>query len=170
MLRSKKAEFVTNLEELYKNFSSIIVTHYHGLTVAQLSILRRSLRNNGGGFKVVKNRLSKIAVGNVGAKSMIDMLSGPTAIAYSNDPVGVAKAIVDFIKLHESLKIVGGFVDSQLLNVEEVKQIAKLPSLDGIRGQIIGILQQPSIQLVTLLQAPSSAIARVLNAHANNNN
>ncbi|WPY00441.1 50S ribosomal protein L10 [Candidatus Trichorickettsia mobilis] len=166
MLRSEKQKFVSELAEVYQQSGSLIVTHYHGLTVKQITVLRRSLREKGAGFKIVKNTLSKIAADNAGIKQISELFCGPTAIAYSKDPIIAAKTIVEFAKLNERLKIVGGIVDNQLLNVEEVKQIAKLPSLDELRGKIIGVLQAPATRIATVLQAPATGLARVLQAFA----
>ncbi len=166
MLRSEKQKFVSELAEVYQQSGSLIVTHYHGLTVKQITVLRRSLREKGAGFKIVKNTLSKIAADNAGIKQISELFCGPTAIAYSEDPIIAAKTIVEFAKLNERLKIIGGIVDNQLLNVDEVKQIAKLPSLDELRGKIIGVLQAPATRIATVLQAPATGLARVLQAFA----
>jgi large subunit ribosomal protein L10 len=166
VLRSEKQKFVSELAEVYQQSGSLIVTHYHGLTVKQITVLRRSLREKGAGFKIVKNTLSKIAADNAGIKQISELFCGPTAIAYSEDPIIAAKTIVEFAKLNERLKIIGGIVDNQLLNVDEVKQIAKLPSLDELRGKIIGVLQAPATRIATVLQAPATGLARVLQAFA----
>lgn len=158
MLKSKKRDFVTELESLYNQSGSVIITHYHGLTVAQLTTLRKSLRAKNGGFKIVKNTLSKIAVNQAGAEKLIDLFSGPTAIAYSEDPIGAAKSVVEFAKTNNKLKIIGGMVDDKLLTSLDVEQLAKIPSLDELRGQIVG-----------LLQAPAAGIARILQAYADKN-
>lgn len=158
MLKSKKRDFVAELESLYNQSGSVIITHYHGLTVSQLTTLRKSLRAKNGGFKVVKNTLSKIAANQVGAEKIVDLLSGPTAIAYSEDPLSAAKSVVEFAKTNDKLKIIGGMVDDQFLTSSDVEQLAKIPSLDELRGKIIG-----------LLQAPASALARVLQAYAEKN-
>ena len=169
MLRSEKQEFVASLAEIYKQSGSLIVTHYHGLTVSQITVLRRALREKGAGLKVVKNTLSKIAANNTGLNQISELFSGPTAIAYSEDPIAAAKAVVEFAKSNERLKIIGGIIDSQLLNVEEVQLIARLPSLDELRGRIIGVLQAPATKLARVLQTPATGLARVLQAYADKN-
>lgn len=166
MLRSEKIQCVSELEDVYKNSGSVIITHYHGLTVSQITVLRRALRSNGGSFKVVKNTLSKIAANKTGLEQSCNLLSGPTAIAYSVDPIIAAKTVVEFAKNNEKLKIIGGIVNNQLLSVDEVKYIAKLPSLDELRGKIVGVLQAPATKIAGVLQAPASAIARVLQAYS----
>ncbi len=169
MLRSEKHEFVAELEEVYKKSSSVIVTHYHGLTVSQITSLRKALKAKGAGFKVVKNTLSKIAASKAGVQDVSTLLTGPTAIAYSEDPVEAAKVVVDFAKANECLKIVGGLVDNQLLDAKSVHHLAKLPSLNDLRGKIIGILQAPATKVARVLQTPAAQLARVLHAYAEKN-
>lgn len=169
MLRSEKREFVVSLEDVCKRSSSVIITHYHGITVSQMTILRRSLRGNGAGFKIVKNTLSKIAVENAGIGAISPFLSGPTAIAYSEDAVAAAKSVVGFAKTNDKLKIIGGIVNNQVLNAEEVHQLAKLPSLEELRGKIIGVLQAPATKVAGVLQAPAAQLARLLQAYAEKN-
>jgi large subunit ribosomal protein L10 len=167
VLRSEKHEFVAALEDVYKNSNSVIITHYHGLSVSKITALRKSLRENGAGFKVVKNTLSKIAAKQAGLDSMSNLLKGPTAIAYSTDPVAAAKQVMEFAKANDNFKIIGGIVDNQILNADEVQQLAKLPSLDALRGKIIGVLQAPAAKIVGIVQAPASQLARVIQAYAN---
>ena len=170
VLKLEKQEFVAELEDLYQDSSSVIVTHYHGLTVAQITSLRRNLRNNNAGFKVVKNTLSRIAASKTAVKSITDLFSGPSAIAFSKDPVAAAKIVVEFAKTNSQLKIIGGFVNGQILNAASVGQLAKLPSLDELKGQIVGLLQAPAVKIAGVLQAPAAQLARVVQAYANKNN
>ncbi|PCJ29508.1 MAG: 50S ribosomal protein L10 [Rickettsiales bacterium] len=169
MLRSNKKNCVTELEEIYKISNSVIVTHYHGLTVTEVTKLRRSLRENGASFKVVKNTLSKIAALNSKFAGDPEMFAGPTAIAYSEDPVAAAKGVVEFAKSNDNLKIIGGVVNDKILDISAIQQLAKLPSLDALRGKIIGVLQAPATNLARVTQAPASALARVLQAYADKN-
>ena len=169
MLRSEKHEFVEKLEEVYKQSSSVIITHYHGLSVSQITALRKSLRENGASFKVVKNTLTKIAAGNAGVKDVANLLKGPTAIAYSADPVIAAKKVVEFAKANKKLTVVGGIVDDEILSAEQVLELSKLPSLDELRGKIIGVLQAPAAKIVGVLQAVPVQLARVIQAHADKN-
>lgn len=170
MLRAEKYEFVARLEEVYRGSSSVIVTHYHGLTVSQVTMLRRTLKAKGAGLKIVKNTLSKIAAANVGIDdAFAGVFSGPTAVAYSQDPVEVAKIVVEFAKTNESLKIIGGLVNNQLLDANSVQLLAKLPSLNELRGKIIGILQAPATRIAGVLQAPASGLARIFQAYADKN-
>lgn len=169
MLRSEKKTFVSELEKIYQDANSVIITHYHGLTVSQITNLRKALRENGASFKIVKNTLSKIAATNVKLTHDPEAFSGPTAIAYSKDPVAAAKGVVEFAKANDNLKVIGGIVNDKILNVGEVQQLAKLPSLDQLRGKIVGILQAPAANLVRIVQAPAGSIARVIQAYSEKN-
>ena len=169
MLRSEKKTFVSELEKIYQDSSSVIITHYHGLTVSQITNLRKALRENGASFKIVKNTLSKIAATNVKLTHDPEAFSGPTAIAYSKDPVAAAKGVVEFAKANDNLKVIGGIVNDKILNVGEVQQLAKLPSLDQLRGKIVGILQAPAANLARIVQAPAGSVARVIQAYSEKN-
>jgi large subunit ribosomal protein L10 len=169
VLRSDKKIFVSDLEGIYKTSNSVIVTHYHGLTVSEVTNLRRSLRDSGASFKVVKNTLSKIAASNAKLTHESEMFSGPTAIAYSEDPVAAAKGVVEFAKTNDNLKIIAGIVNNKILDVSSVQQLAKLPSRDHLRGKIVGILQAPASTLDRVTQAPAGALARVIQAYAEKN-
>ncbi len=169
MLRSEKKSFIAGLEDIYKTSNSVIVTHYHGLTVAEVTKLRHILREKGASFKIVKNTLSKIAAANVGMSVESGAFSGPTAIAYSEDPIAAAKGVVEFAKANDNLKIICGIVDDKILDVSAIQQLAKLPSLDELRGKIVGILQAPAASLARVAKAPAGALARVLQAYADKN-
>lgn len=166
MIKSQKHESVAAIKEIYKNFNTVIVTHYHGLTVAQITTLRKSLRSNNASLKIVKNTLSKIAASKTEVDSISTLFKGPSAIAYSDDPIAVAKCIVGFAKTNEQLKIVGGVVNTHLLDTGSVQKLATLPSLDELRGKIIGLLQAPAAKIASLAQAPAAQLARVLHAHS----
>jgi large subunit ribosomal protein L10 len=170
VLRSEKKTFVSELEKIYEDSNSVIITHYHGLTVSQITNLRKALRENGASFKIVKNTLSKIAATNVKLTHDPEAFSGPTAIAYSKDPVAAAKGVVEFAKANDNLKVIGGIVNDKILNVVEVQQLAKLPSLDQLRGKIVGILQAPAANLARIVQAPAGSLARVIQAYSEKNN
>lgn len=169
MLRSEKKSFVEELEGIYKTSNSVIVTHYHGLTVSEVTRLRKSLREKGASFKVVKNTLSNIAASRIGQAYDSKMYAGPTAIAYSEDPVAAAKAVVEFAKTNDNLKIIGGVVNNTILDVSAVQQLAKLPSLNELRSTLVGLLQAPATKLARVLQAPACSLARVMQAYADKN-
>ncbi len=166
MLRAEKKNFVTELEGVCRDSNTMIFTHYHGLTVAQISELRRTLRANNAGFKVVKNTLFRIAAKGANIEFAEGIVKGPIAIAYSADAVAAAKGVVEFAKSNDNLKVVGGIVNNTILSVDGVRALSKLPSLDELRGKIIGLLQAPATKLACVLQAPASGVARVISAHA----
>lgn len=168
MLKSKKIESVKELEEIYSNSKSVVITHYHGLTVSDITVLRRSLRECGASFKVVKNTLVNIANKNIGIQNDESMYTGPTAIAYSEDEVSAAKGVVDFAKSNDNLKIIGGVVNQSIVNVVDVKQLAALPSIDELRGKLVGLLQAPAGKLARIVQTPASSLAQVFKAYAVN--
>lgn len=170
MLRAKKKDFVAELEGICKDSTAVIFTHYHGLTVSQVTELRRKLRENDANFKVVKNTLFKIAAQNAKVELEDNMSSGPVAIAYSKDPVAAAKGVVEFAKKNEDLKLLGGIVDNAAMQVEDIKKLSKLPSLDELRGKIVGLLQAPATKLACVTQAPAGQLARVINAFATKDN
>lgn len=165
MLRLKKQDFVAELEGVCRDSDAVVFTHYHGLTVAQVTELRRGLRAYGAEFKVVKNTLFKIAANNAKVQITDDMVTGPVAIAYSADPVAAAKGVVEFAKKNDSLKIIGAVVNSQLLSPKDIDKLSKLPSLDELRGKIIGLIQAPATKIAAVLQAPAGGLARVVGAY-----
>lgn len=166
MLRSEKKDFVEFLDGVYADSNSVIVTHYHGLTVSEVTALRASLKEKGARFKVVKNTLSKIAGQGKDVDQISDLFSGPTAIAYSQDPVAAAKGVMEFAKKNESLKVLGGIVNGQVLDQSGVVTLSKLPSLDELRGKIVGLLQAPATKVAGVVQAPAGQLARVVQAYA----
>lgn len=167
MLRSQKKDFVAEVENICKESNAIIFTHYHGLSVTDITDLRRKLRDNEANFKVVKNTLFKIAAKNANVEIDESMNKGPVAIAYSKDPVGAAKGIIEFSKKNDSLKLIAGIVDNAIIDVNAIKTLSKLPSLDELRGKIIGLLQAPASKLASVTQAPAAQLARVISAFAN---
>jgi large subunit ribosomal protein L10 len=143
-----------------------LVVHNNGLTVAEMTNLRRKMREAGAEFKVTKNRLAKIAAKDTTYEQIADLLKGPTVIATSDDPVSVAKGLVDFAKTNDRLVIIGGAFGAQKLDISAIETLAKLPSLNELRAKIIGMLQTPAQRIAVLLQAPGSQVARVVAAKA----
>jgi large subunit ribosomal protein L10 len=137
------------------------------MTVAQMGDLRLRLRKAGASFRVAKNRLAVRAVEGTQAKGIADLFKGPTGIAYSKDPVAAPKVLVAYAKENDKLKILGGVAVGAVLNPDGVKALAELPSLDQLRGKIIGLLQAPATKIAGVLQAPAGSLARVISAHAN---
>ena len=165
MNRAQKEETVTAINKTLVTHPLVVVCHYKGLTVSQLTELRTKLIEQGGQFKVIKNRLAKLAAVGTEAEGLNDLFAGPTGIAYSADPVAAAKIANDFAKDNENLVILGGKLDSKILDVAGVEALAKLPSLDELRSKIIGVLQAPASKVVGVLQAPASQLARVTAAY-----
>lgn len=166
MDRAEKHAFVSDMNEVFKATSAVIVTHYSGLNVAQVSDLRRRMRDGGAQFRVTKNRLTRLALAETPYAGLQDLFTGPTAIAYSDDPVSAAKVTVEFAKQNDKLIVLGGAMGATLLDPEGVRALAELPSLDELRGKLVGLLQAPAGKLARLLQTPGGQVARVLAAYA----
>jgi len=166
MDRTQKAEAVQGLNGLFADAGAVIVAHYSGMTVAQMGEMRARLRRAGASFKVAKNRLAMRALEGTPAAGISDLFKGPTGIAYSKDPVSAAKVLVAYAKENDKLKILGGVAVGSVLNPEGVKALAELPSLDQLRGKIIGLLQAPATKIAGVLQAPAGSVARVIAAYA----
>ena len=166
MNRDEKSELVETMRGVFANTNLVIVSHYSGLTVTEITNLRRQVRDAGASFKVTKNRLTRIALEGTVFGGLTESFKGPTAITYSTDPVAAAKATVDFAKKNDKLVILCGALGTQMLDAEGVKALATLPSLDELRGKLIGVLQAPAARLVGVVQAPGSQLARVLHAYA----
>ncbi len=168
MKRSEKKDFVSNLTEEIKNSSSIIVTQYSGLTVKETENLRREMRENGAKFKVTKNRLTKLAISETQFKDMSDLFQGPTAVAYSTDPVAPAKVSVSFEKKFDNFKIIGGGYNGEKIDRDKINFLAELPSLDELRGKLIGLISAPAQKIVSIINEPGGQIARLLSAKSSN--
>lgn len=165
MDRAKKQAMVAELQETFESNNLVVLTHQSGLTVAEVSELRKQLREAGGSFKVTKNRLAKIALKGTKFEGLSDRFTGPTAIAASADPVAAAKVAVEFAKKNEKLLIICGSLEAEALDADAVKALATLPSLDELRGQLIGLIQAPATKVACVLQAPGSKLARVFSAY-----
>ena len=166
MDRSHKEKLVASLNDTFKQAELVIVTQQGGLTVAQVTDLRRQMRAAGAGFKVAKNRLTKRALDGTRFQGLSGLLKGPTAIAFSKDPVAAAKVVVEFANKNEKLTIVGGSLGERSLDVAGVKALATLPSLDEMRARLAGMLKQPAAKIAGVLAAPAGGLARVISAHA----
>ena len=166
MDRTAKSDAVATLNDVFSKTSVVVVAHYAGLTVAQFQKLRREMKANGAIVKVAKNRLAKIALEGTDVASISPLLKGPTLIAYSSDPVAAAKVAVDFAKGNEKLVILGGAMGTTALNVDGVKALATLPSLDELRAKLVGLIQAPATKVAQLANAPAAKLARVFGAYA----
>ncbi len=164
MDRSQKADAVAQLNAVFNEVGVVVVTRNLGLTVAQSSELRGKMREAGASYKVAKNRLAKLALKDTPYDGMQDMLSGPTALGYSEDPVAAAKAAVDFAKSNDRLEIVGGSMGGELLDEAAVKALASLPSLDELRGTLVGLVNAPATKIAQVVNAPANKLARVFGA------
>ena len=166
MDRKHKEEEILALKETFEDINLLVVTHYSGLTVLELSDLRRRMREAGASFKVTKNRITKLALKGSKYENLTDVFAGPTAIAYSKDPISAAKVAVDFSKENEKLIVVGGGNGESFLDVNEIKVLASLPSLEEIRRRILGLINTPSSRLVGVLRAPANKLNNVITAYS----
>ena len=165
MDRARKEELVAELQQTFESTNLIVVTHQSGLTVTEVSELRKQMREAGAAFKVTKNRLAKIALKGTKFEGLAEQFTGPTAIAVSSDPVAAAKVAVEYANKNDKLQIVCGALDEEALDADAVKALAKLPSLDELRGSIIGLVQAPATKIAGVLQAPGGQLARVFGAY-----
>ncbi|ALE18069.1 LSU ribosomal protein L10p (P0) [Altererythrobacter epoxidivorans] len=166
MDRSQKADSVAQLNEVFSQAGVVVVTRNLGLSVAQSTELRTKMREAGASYKVAKNRLAKLALDGTDYAGIADHLNGPTALAYSEDPVAAAKVAVEFAKTNDKLEIVGGSMGATVLDEAGVKALASMPSLDELRGKIVGLVNAPATKVVQLVNAPASKLARVFGAYA----
>jgi large subunit ribosomal protein L10 len=164
MNRSEKEELVSQIRSKLLSAKSVIVTRQTGLTVAQVTDLRGKIREAGAEFKVLKNTLARLAVKDTPLDGISGLLEGPTALAYSTDPVSAAKAVSTFANSNEKLTIVGGYLDGQILNAKAVDALAKLPSLDELRSKIIAVINTPATRLAVLAKEPAACVTRVIAA------
>ncbi len=166
MNREQKQEQIEWLKDKFANSRIVVVTHNTGLTVSQMTTLRNELRENGAGFKVVKNTLAKIASKDTDYEGLNDLFSGPVGIAYSEDAVAAAKITQNFAKDNKALVILGGSLGAKKLAASDVETLSKLPSLDELRGKLVGLIQAPATKVAGVLQAPAGQLARVTGAYA----
>ena len=166
MDRSQKADSVAQLNATFNEAGVVVITRNLGLTVAQSTVLRGKVREVGASYKVAKNSLAKLAIKDTAYEGVGEYLTGPTAIATPVDPVAAAKAVVEFAKTNDKLEIVGGSMGTMVLNADGIKALASMPSLDELRGTIIGLVQAPATKIAQLSTAPAAKLARVFGAYA----
>lgn len=166
MDRSQKEELVASLHRTFADTNLVIVTQQSGMTVAEVSDLRRKMRDAGASYKVTKNRLTRLALEGTKYEALKDMFTGPTAVAVSVDPVAAAKVCVAFAKANEKLIIVGGAMGETQLDASGIQALATLPSLDQLRGKLIGLLQAPATKVAGVVQAPAAQLARIFSAYS----
>ena len=155
MNREEKTELLGLLNEVFSNAESVVITEYLGLTVAEVNDLRNRIREAGASIRVTKNRIARLAVKGTKFEGLADLFKGPVALAYANDPIAACKACVEFAKTNEKLVIVGGALSTKALTVDEIKELAAIPSMDELRAKLVG-----------LIQAPASKLARVTKAYS----
>ena len=166
MDRSQKADLVDELKNVFTETSVVVVTRNNGLSVAQSTDLRLKMRDAGAQYKVAKNRLALIALDGTRYSPIGDLLKGPTALATSTDPVAAAKVAVDFAKTNDKFEIVGGAMGDTVLDVDGIKALAALPSLDELRATIVGLIQAPATKIARTVNEPGAQLARVFGAYA----
>ncbi len=165
MDRLEKERLVASLREMFESMHLVVVTHHVGLSVAEISDLRRQMRDAGANFKVTKNRLTRLALEGTKFSGLSDLFRGPTAIAYSEDPVAAAKVAVNFAKDNDKLTVLGGALEKELLDQNAVKALATLLSLDEQRALFVRLLQTPATRIAGVLREPAGQLARVLGAY-----
>jgi large subunit ribosomal protein L10 len=163
--RAEKREVVTALHDVFAKTGVVVVAHYAGLTVSAMTKLRSEMRGAGGQVKVAKNRLVKLALEGTDAKGIADLLKGPTCLAFSADPVAAPKIAVKFAKANEKFVILGGAMGNTVLDAKGVNSLADLPSLDELRGKLIGLIQAPASKIARTLKEPGAQLARVFAAY-----
>ena len=159
MNKEQKKNYISDMTAQFENSEAVLVTHYQGLTVSQLDKLRAEMRDHGIQVKITKNRITKIALENSRCKDIKNLFTGPTAVALSNDAITSAKILTKFSKDNKNLKILGGIMGKEILDVAAVQNVATLPTLDEARAKIVGILRSPAQKIASILLAPASKIA-----------
>ena len=159
MNKEQKKQYIEEMSKHFDKSEAVIVTHYQGLTVSQLDDLRKKMREHGIKFKITKNRITKLALEKTKCKDISNLFSGPTAVALSEDAITSAKILSKFSKENENLKILGGIMGNDILDVAAVQNVATLPTLDEARAKIVGILRSPAEKIASILLAPASKIA-----------
>ena len=159
MNKEQKKQYINEMTSQFDKTEAVIVTHYQGLTVNQLDDLRKQMREHGIKFKITNNRITKLALGKTKCKDLSDLFAGPTAVAFSEDAIASAKILTKFSKENENLKILGGIMGKDILDLAGVKNVATLPSLEEARAKIVGILRSPAQKIASILLAPASKIA-----------
>ena len=166
MKRNQKTDLVKNLRSTFEDSASVVVVHCNGLTVAESNDLRNKMRNDNCYFKVTKNKITRLAIKDTKYQHMDKMFSGPTAIGSSKDPVMAAKVLVDFANENEKLVIIGGGLEDKPLSKNDVEALAKLPTLNDLRGKIVGLLVAPASKIARLTKEPATKVLRTISEKA----
>ena len=166
MDRAAKAELVTSLHGVFKDAGAVVVAHYAGMTVAQMTDYRKRMAEAGGKVKVAKNKLAQLALKDTDAAGISDLFKGQTVIAYSKDPIAAARIAIKYAKDNDKLVILGGSMGKTVLDAKGVKALAELPSLDELRAKLIGLLNAPATKIARTVKEPGGKLARVIQAKA----
>lgn len=166
MDRAAKSELVSTLHDVFKDTGVVVVAHYAGLTVAQMTDYRQKVKAAGGKVKVAKNKLARLALKDTPYSGISDLFKGPTVVAYSKDPIAAAKIAVTYAKGNDKLVILGGAMGSTVLDASGIKALADLPSLDELRAKLIGLLNAPATKIARTIKEPGAQLARVVQAKA----
>lgn len=162
MNRQEKEQFVSDFHSKLESAKVLLISHYKGLNVVDISNLRKSAKDQNATFKVTKNSLARIAIKDTSYENLTKHFYGPVAVTYSEDPASCAKAIFDFSKQNKNLKIIGGAIGQKELSVDEIKTLASLPSLEELRAKIVGLISSPLSNIIRLIEGPSSSLARII--------
>ncbi|WP_421723981.1 50S ribosomal protein L10 [Bauldia sp.] len=166
MDRAEKSQLVETLGSVFEDTGVLVIAHYAGLSVAEMTSLRAQMREAGANVRVAKNRLAKLALKGTDVEHVSDLFQGPTVIAYSSDPVAAPKIAVEFAKGNEKLVILGGAMGTTSLDAEGVKTLAAMPSLDELRAKLVGLVASPATKVAQVLVAPAGQVARVVGAYS----
>ena len=166
MEKAEKSQLVASLNTVFKNAAVVVVAHNKGLTANQVLDLRNKMAAAGATIRVAKNSLTKLALEGTDAKGIVKLFTGPTMLAYANDPVAAPKVAADFAKIHEKFVLLGGALGTTMMDATAVKALASLPSLNELRAKLLGMIQTPATRIAGVVQAPAGQLARVLNAYA----
>ena len=166
MDRAEKTKLVTTLNQVFSTTGVVVVTHNKGLTVSQINDLRGQMAAVGANVKVAKNRLAKLALEGTDAAGITDLFTGPTVLMYSDDPVAAPRIVAQFAKKNDKLVVLGGVMGTTILDVDGVKALAELPSLDELRAKLVALISTPATRIAGVLQAPAGQLARVMGAYA----
>ena len=161
MNKEQKKNYISEMETQFQNNEAVMVTHYQGLTMSQLDELRGQMREHGIKFTITKNRITKIALEKTKCKDLMNLFTGATAVAFSDDAIISARILSKFAKTNESLKLLGGIIGNEVLDRAAVQNVANLPTLDEARSNIVGILAAPASKFVSILLARSEKMSTV---------
>jgi large subunit ribosomal protein L10 len=164
--RAAKAELISTLHSAFKDAGVVIVSHYAGMTVAQMTDYRQKQKAAGGKVKVAKNKLAKLALKDTAFDGIANLLEGPTSLAYTQDPIAAARVAVAYAKTNDKLVVLGGAMGKTVLDAKDVKALAELPSLDELRAKLIGLLNAPATKIARTVKEPGAKLARVIQAKA----